>query len=134
MNHRGHVITWGLLAVAAGGAVLAYLLLYVSPFLPGGEINSAAIILFFAALMILTFGVSSLIAMPLHRRWPALAGVRSRREQPQPSVAARQGLLVALGIGIIAGFAFWKILDITFLIVTMVLVGLVEAFFQNRRR
>ena len=40
----------------------------------------------------------------------------------------RQGLLFGLMVAILAAMALLRVLDITFLIVTVLLVGLVEAY------
>ncbi len=120
---------------AAGGALLlGYLLWAVPPTFPDGEVNTAALILFLFGLLALVFGLGSLVALALHRRWPALAGLRDRRRKPQPWVALRQGALLALAVGVMLVLALVRTLDIAFALVTLVLAGLVEGFLQNRTR
>lgn len=121
-------------AAIAGGALLAYLLWAVPPLYPDGQVNSAALILFMAGLSALVFGFGSLVALALHRRWPALAGTYDRRRRPQPWIAMRQGLLLATAMGVLLVLALWRALDIAFVFVTLVLAGLLEGFFQSRGR
>jgi hypothetical protein len=121
------------LAAASGALLLLYVLWAVPPWLPSGQTNNAAVILFFAGLLSLVFGLGSLVALALHRRWPALAGVRDLRRRADPWVAARQGVLLALAVGVMLLLTLARMLDIAFALVTLVLAGLIEGFFQNRR-
>jgi hypothetical protein len=121
------------LAATVGALLLSYLLYAVPPVLPGGEINSAALILFLTALLALIFGLGCLVALALHRRWPGLAGIRDPRRRADPWVAARQGLLLTLAVGVMLVLALLQMLDVAFALVTLVLAGLIEGFFQNRR-
>ena len=79
-------------------------------------------------------GFGSLMALALHSRWPVLAGVRDRRRSASPSVAVRQGALLALAIGVIVLLAYLNFLDMVFVFVSFVLIGLLEAFLQSRHR
>jgi hypothetical protein len=121
------------LAAAVGMALLAYLLWAVPPTLPDGQVNNAALLLFLLGLLALVFGLGSLAALALHRRWPGLAGVRDPRRRPDPWVAARQGLLLALAVDTMLLLSLFQMLDAAFALVTLVLAGLIEGFFQNRR-
>jgi hypothetical protein len=121
------------LTATVGALLLGYLLWAVPPLLPTGEINRAALILFLGGLLALIYGVGCLVALALHRRWPPLAGVRDARRRADPWVAARQGLLLAVAVAVMLLLALWGMLDIAFALVTLVLAGLIEGFFQNRR-
>ena len=122
------------LAALTGAAILGYILWAVPPFLSDGSANTAALILFLFGLLLLVFGVGSLVSLALHRRWPALAGVRDRRRRPAPWVALRQGALLALAVGVMLLLTLLHMFDLAFALVTLVLAGLVEGFFQNRQR
>jgi hypothetical protein len=130
---RRQVMTIAALAAVVGLLLLLYVLWAVPPWLPSGQTNNAAIILFLFGLLALVFGLGSLVALALHRRWPALAGVRDSRRRPDPWVAMRQGTLLALAIGVMLLLTLVRMLDIAFALVTLVLAGLIEGFFQNRR-
>lgn len=121
------------LAVVAGVLLLAFLLWDVPPILPSGQTNNAALLLFLMGLLALVFGLGALVALALHRRWPSLAGVRDPRRRPDPWVAARQGLLLALAVGVMLLLTLLQMLDVAFALVTLVVAGLIEGFFQNRR-
>lgn len=122
------------LTAATGALLLGYLLWAVPPTFIDGSVNMAALILFLFGLLSLVFGLGSLVALALHRRWPALAGIRDRRRKPQPWVALRQGALLALAVGVMLVLTLLRTLDIAFAMVTLVLAGLVEGFLQNRMR
>lgn len=130
---RRQVMSLATLAAAVGILLLLYLLWAVPPLLDDGRTNNAALALFILGLLALVFGLSSLVALALHRRWPALAGVRDRRRRADPWVAARQGTLLALAVGVMLLLTLLGMLDIAFALVTLVLAGLIEGFFQNRR-
>jgi hypothetical protein len=121
------------LAATIGVVLLLYLLWAVPPTLPGGQTNNAALLLFFLGLLALVFGLGSLVALAVHRRWPGLAGVRDPRRRPDPWVAARQGTLLALAVGVMLALTLLRMLDVAFALVTLVVAGLIEGFFQNRR-
>jgi hypothetical protein len=59
--------------------------------------------------------------------------VRDRRRRADPWVAARQGILLALAVGVMLLLTRLGMMDIAFALVTLVLAGLIEGFFQNRR-
>jgi hypothetical protein len=120
------------IAAVVGALLLFYVLAAVSPWLDNGQMNNAGVLLFFLGLLALVFGLGSLLALALHRRWPALAGVRDPRRRADPWVAVRQGLLLSLAVGIMLFLALMQKLDVAFALVTLVVAGLVEGFFQNR--
>lgn len=119
-------------AAIVGALLLFYVLAAVSPWLENGQMNNAGVLLFFLGLLALVFGLGSLLALALHRRWPALAGVRDPRRRADPWVAVRQGLLLSLAVGIMLFLALMQKLDVAFALVTLVVAGLIEGFFQNR--
>lgn len=121
------------IAAIAGMALLGYILWAVPPTHPSGQINNAAVLLFLLGMLASVFGLGTLVALALHRRWPALAGVRDPRRRADPWVAARQGVLLALAVGVMLVLTLTRMLDLAFAMVTLVLAGLIEGFFQNRR-
>lgn len=110
------------------------MILQVSPFLSDGSINAPAVALFILCLGLLVFGVASLAALWLHRRWPGLAGIYARNKKPQAGTALRQGVLVAIGVAVVTTLTVIQQLDIILVLVTVGLLGLLEAYVQNRRR
>jgi hypothetical protein len=130
---RRQVMSVAALATVVGSLLLFYVLWAVPPWLPGGETNNAALLLLFLGLLTLVFGLGSLVALALHRRWPSLAGIRDPRRRADPWVATRQGLLLALAVGVMLVLTLMRMLDVAFALVTLVLAGLIEGFFQNRR-
>ena len=114
-----------------GGGLLVYLVLRVPPQMPDGQANVAALLLAFICLLLLAGGIGTLAALALHNRWPALAGTR-RRARSMPAVAVRQGALTALGAGVIVLLAYARMLDAAYLIVTVLVIVLFEAFLQSR--
>jgi hypothetical protein len=121
------------LLALVGGGILAYLLWQVPPRQSNGQLDLPALALFFGGLWMLTTGLVSLLADRLHRRWPALAGHLGVDPRFRTAGAAlRQGALLALALCLVAAFAFLRILDIIFVLVILLLVGLVEAYFQSR--
>lgn len=120
------------MATLAGAALLIYLLTAVPPYLPDGEVNRAALILFLVGLLLFVGGLGSLIALALHKQWPALAGAANRRSKPGAGVALRQGALLAVSVAVMVVLAYMHFLDIAFVFVTVVLAGLVEAIFRSR--
>lgn len=121
-------------AALAGGGLLAFLLWSVPPTYADGQTNMAALVLFILGLLLLVFGFGGLVALALHGRWPVLAGVRSGRKQPDPSVALRQGALLAMAVGVMAALTLLRMLDLAFAVVTLIIAGLIEAFVQDRQR
>ena len=120
-------------AAVVGALLLIYVLVAAPPWLPSGEVNNASLLLFFLGVLSLVFGLGALVALALHRRWPGLAGVRDPRRRPDPWVAARQGILLSLAVGVMLLLTLMRMLDVAFALVTLVLAGLIEGFFQNRQ-
>jgi hypothetical protein len=118
-------------SVVVGGGLLAFLVFTVPPQMPGGEPNTAALIMALISVMLLAGGLGALAATALHNRWPGLAGA-DRQESPEPGVAIRQGALLSLVVGIILTLAYFRTLDAAFFLVTFLLIGLFEAFVQSR--
>ena len=129
---RAQVLAWSIFLILSGGGVLGYLVQVVPPTLPTGQWNLPMIALFITALAFLNSGIGAVGALLLHRRWPAMAGAR-RRKLPHPETALRQGILLSAAITAITLFALLRTLDITFILVTFLLIGLVEAYLQNRQ-
>lgn len=129
---RGRAGAWAGMAALSGAAVLIYLLTTVPPYLPDGQTNSPALILFLVGLLLFVGGLGSLIALALHKQWPALAGARSRRAKPSAGVALRQGTLLAVTVAVMVVLAYTHFLDIAFVFIAVVLAGLVEAVFRSR--
>jgi hypothetical protein len=128
-----------LLAVAStlvGAIVAGYVVIYVSPYSVGDQLNVPALVLFFTGFFLLATGIGCAAALLLHRRWPVLAGptpTRRQGERTRPGVALRQGALFGLALATLVALAILRVLDITFAIVTLLLAGLIEAFAQARR-
>jgi hypothetical protein len=130
---RRQVMSVATLSALAGLGLLLYLLWAVPPTFDSGQSNNAAVLLFLMGIFALVFGLGSLVALAIHRRWPGLAGVRDPRRRPDPWVAARQGTLLALAVVVMLLLTLLRMLDVAFALVTLVLAGLIEGFFQNRR-
>jgi len=129
---RANAFFWSVGFILAGGSGLAYLLWVIPPTFADAQWNLPIITLFLAALALVSSGVGAMIALALHRRWPALSGVRAHRA-PQPEAAVRQGAWVGITITIWALLALLRMVDITFVLVTVLLVGLLETFIQSRQ-
>lgn len=129
---RTLVIGWSLIFALAGGVTLGYLLYAVPPRQADGAFNWPVVALFWLATVLVSGGVGSLCALILQRRWPSFGGAR-RYMSAQPEIALRQGALLAAATGAIALLAFLHILDIVFVLVIGLLVGLFEVYLQNRR-
>lgn len=119
----------------AGGGLLFYLMRNISPYDAEQQLNAAALLAFMAGVFLLASGAGGLLALLLHRRWPALAGVRVRqRNKPPPSeTALRQGILIGLVAVTLIALTIVRVLDVAVLIVTLLVAGLVEAYAQNRK-
>lgn len=127
---------WATLAALGGGALLAYLAWAVPPRDAGGAANVVALSAAFIALAALVGGLGTVVALALHRRWPALAGAErgNRRavNAPRPSAALRQGVLAGVAVATLAGLSAAQMLDPAFAIATLLLLGLIEAFWQSQ--
>lgn len=131
---RRRAIGFTALASFIGGGSLIYLVMNVSPYAAEGRLNPAALLAFMLALFLLVGGLGGLIALRLHERWPALAGVKAHRlRQPLPvEPALRQGILAGLVAVVWAALAVARMLDIAVLLVTLLVAGLAEAYVQSR--
>lgn len=132
---RNQVARWATVAALGGGALLVYLVATVPPRNAAGAANVPALAGAFLGLAALTGGVGAVLALALHGRWPALAGADARRPTraaPRPWVALRQGALVGVAAATLAGLSALEMLDPAFAIATILLLGLVEAFWQNQ--
>lgn len=124
-------VTWLLLMISLCSSVGLTLLIWrTSPFDGYPKLNMGVIILFFLALFFTTSSLLGIIALRMHVRWPALAGVAGTN--PSPVIAIRQGALFGLAVVIIALLALLQMLDVIFALVTFLLVGLLEGFIQNQ--
>ena len=124
---------WSSILITVGGGTLGYLLQSIPPTLSSGQWNLPVITLFMAALALLVSGIGALEALRLHQRWPAMGGAQ-RQAALKPEIALRQGSLLSGAVIAIALFALLHMLDITFILVICLLLGLVEAYLQNRQR
>ena len=136
---RNQVARWATLAALGGGALFAYLVWAVPPQTAEGAANVPALAGAFLALAALAGGLGAIVALALHRRWPALAGVDRKRTggataraTARPAVALRQGALVGVAAAALAGLSALEMLDPAFAIATLLLLGLVEAFWQSQ--
>ncbi len=129
---RANAFFWSLCFILAGAGGLGYLLWRIPPTFASAQWNLPVIALFLAALALFSSGMGAIIALALHRRWPALSGVRAHRA-PQPETAVRQCVWVGISITIWALLALLRMVDITFILVTVSLVGLLETFIQSRQ-
>jgi hypothetical protein len=139
MVTRRQAAAWAGLALVLGLSTIFYMLIQVSPLLPDGTLNAPAVVLFVLCLTVLIFGMASLAALWLHRRWPVLAGARSQKSArkaadapPPAAVALRQGGLLALAVATLAVLAILQELDVAFIFVAFGVAGLVEAYIQSR--
>lgn len=130
---RSQAAAWATISAVIGAILLAYVVLRVPP-ATDGALNIPALVSFFGAVLLLVSGLASVAALALHDRWPSLAGVDRRHPAfaPAPEAALRQGILLALAVCLLFVLALFGLLDPAFAIVTLLLVGLVEAFWQNR--
>jgi hypothetical protein len=131
---RPRAAAWSSLAVLAGAGLIIYLFLLVPPRQDDGELSLLALVAFFAGLLLLVSGASALAALGLHQRWPGLAGVDRRRQpsaQARPEAALRQGFLLACVVATVVALSMMRLLDPAFIVVTMLLAGLVEAYWQR---
>jgi len=129
---RKQVAWWSCGIALSALTILAYLMATISPYLPSGELNRVAIFCFILSLTLFCAAVGALFCLLLHRRWPGLAGEPELVDLPEARSAVRQGLLFALGVSALSLFALFKILDIAFVMVALVLIGLLEIFLQGR--
>ncbi len=134
MSHtRATVLS--ILGLLAGGALLIYLAWNISPYGDGDQLNPIALLMLLTGVFLLVGGAGGWIALALHRRWPALAGTKSRarRQAPSAEPALRQGMLAGLVVVMLVALAILRVLDVAVVIVTLLLAGLGEAYVQSRK-
>jgi len=119
-------------SLLAGGALLVFLLRNVSPYRSDDELNPLALLTFMLSVFLMTGGGGVLTALALHRRWPALAGIKTRRRPLTAEAALRQGVLLGLTAVTLLAMAMLQVLDVAVLIVTLLVAGLIEAYVQSR--
>lgn len=129
---RRQVLVWSIFLLLVGGCTLGYLLQNIPPTSSDGHKDLPVIALFLVALTLLVTGVGTLTALRLHQRWPAIGGTQ-RHAPAKPETALRQGFLLSVATTAIALLMLLHTLDITFILVTFLLLGLVEAYLQNRQ-
>lgn len=130
-----HARVLSILGLLTGGALLVYTLRNLSPYSEGDRLNPAALLLFLTGVFLVISSVGALAALGLHRRWPALAGrkTRQRRQPFHAGPALRQGILVGLTAVMLLALAIMQVLDVAVLIVTLLVAGLIEAYVQSRQ-
>lgn len=131
---RPRSAAWSSLAVLAGAGLIIYLFLLVPPRQDDGELSPLALVAFFAGVLLLVSGGGALVALGLHQRWPGLAGVDRLRQpsaQARPEAALRQGFLLACVVATVMALSMIRLLDPAFVVVTLLLAGLVEAYWQR---
>lgn len=123
---------FSILALLMGGALLIYVVALLPPRRESGQLDPVALSAFLLSVFVTCSSAGVLIALALHRRWPNLAG-RKRRRGTTTAPALRQGVLAGLTTVALLGLAMLQVLDVAVLIVTLLLAGLVEAFWQSRQ-
>lgn len=126
MIHR-----WLFLLCMTSSSILTYVMWRVSPFTDYPRINIPVIIIFFITVFVSASTIFALVGLRLHKRWPMLAGARGKT--PEPTIAVRQGLLFGLALIVIALLALVQMIDIIFVLVIFLLMGLLEGFFQSQQ-
>jgi len=127
---RTQVFSRAAIAALISCGLLFYLLLNTAPYQINAELNRPIVALFLFGLFVLAASIGSAIMLPMHSRWPGLAG--TTEYDPNPLVAVRQGILFGSAIVIIALLALTQLLDIVFIAFALLVAGLIEAFLQSR--
>lgn len=124
-----------ILGLLTGGALLVYVVSTLSPQREGGQLDPVALLGLFSGVFLTFSSVGALLALSLHRRWPALAGRKSRQQRQAFSAdpALHQGVLVGLTTATLLALAILRVLDVAVFIVTLLVAGLIEAFVQSRQ-
>lgn len=121
-----------------GFAATGFIATQVSPYQSSGSLDLPAVALLFIGLLVGLTGLSTLLTLALHRRWPALAGVYPKANGALPQISAtvslRQGFLFSLSLCAILLFSMLQILDSIFIFVVFLLSGLIETYFQSLKR
>ncbi len=134
MSHTRATVL-AVIGLLAGAALLIYVLRSVTPYDANNQLSPTALLLFLTGVFLAAGGAGALAASALHRRWPALAGVKTRqRRKPLTADAAlRQGVIFGLVVATLVALAIAQVLDVAVLIVTLLVAGLVEAYVQSRQ-
>ena len=127
---RRQTAGWAIFIGVICSVIMGYLLLTTPPHMADGQLNMAALLLFFVVLFGLAASLGILIALQMHKRWPALTGRPFYK--PDPIIAIRQGGLFALAVVTIALLAFFQLADLAFVVVVILLIVLFETFLQSR--
>ncbi len=134
---RTRVLLLATLGLLGGGALVIYVLINIPPTTDGQTLDPVALMLGFAGVFLFATSGGVLIALFLHRRWPALAGRanarRGRPKAPPVEPAVRQGILFGLAVVTLLALAMVGVLDVAFFIVTFLVAGLIEAYAQTRK-
>ncbi len=85
------VLTLATLSLLAGGALLFYVVGNVPPTTDGQALDPTALLLGFGGIFLITAGAGVLVALFLHRRWPAnrKPGAAAPRRRPSSRPFAR---------------------------------------------
>lgn len=129
MSRQRSVILTLIVALLAGGLV-AIFATTISPLQADGAPDLPVVAAFLAALTVLIGALVTLVTLAVHARWPALGG--AVRGAANPAVAVRQGMLVAVACAICLILALLGSLDVAFVLVIVLLIGLVETYIQVR--
>jgi hypothetical protein len=128
---RLQAIVFAVLMTLVGGGTLTHTMLYLPPRQPDGSLDRPVFVLFLVGLLLVVTGIGALVALALHRRYPALAGA-SRNRAPAAAVGLRQGFLLGCALVAYLLLAFFQIFDVIFLLAIPLLGGLLEAYLQHR--
>ena len=128
--NRPRTLVLTLIVALLAGVLVALFATSIAPVADDGALDVPVVAAFVGALTVLVGALATLLALGLHARWPALAGVR--RGRPDPVAAVRQGVIAGIVCLTFLVLALLDSLDIAFVLVTLLLAGLVEAFVQVR--
>jgi hypothetical protein len=131
---RSQAAVWASIAAIIGAAILYRLVSAVSPFVAEGQVNLPALLGFYAGVLLFFSGIGCVLALALHERWPALAGVDPNHpaSSPAPEAAIRQGILLGVSVAALLILSMFKLVDPAFILVSIVLAGLMEVMWQSR--
>ena len=128
--NRPRTLVLTLIVALLAGVLVALFATSIAPVADDGALDVPVVAAFVGALTVLVGALATLLALALHARWPALAG--AHRGRPNPVAAVRQGALAGVVCLTFLVLALLDSLDIAFVLVTLLLAGLVEAFVQVR--
>lgn len=123
-------------SLISGSGLLIYLLRTTPPYTAEHQLNPVALLAFLVGVFLAVSGAAALVALALHRRWPALAYSRARPRKAaslNADPALRQGILVGIVVVTLIALNTLRVLDVAVLIVTLLVAGLIEAFVQSRK-